>query len=351
LLNKKRFWFGLVIAVACLGFFAFRTKDSVDDTVDAFKVADYWLAFAAVPLYFVGFWIRTIRWRLLMRPVKDASTARLYPVVLIGLMANNVMPARVGELVRAYLVGEREKVSKTAALGTIAVDRIFDGLTLVAILAGVTAFSGTDAKVRGIGVGTGVIFIAATLVLAALAFSPNRARAIALHLLNLLPHGLEEKLEELLDNFLSGLQSLRSPSTMVYAGALSMGSWSVETLMYYFVGTAFHLDVGFEVYFLIAAAANLALSILASPGGVGPFEVTTQAVLIDIYGVASGSAEAFALALHALLLGPVIIVGFVLLWASQVSFGEIMGVKKPPAEPPEPAESPAVRTKVAPAIE
>ncbi len=326
MLRSKRFWFGLLISVGFLAFFLYRTD--FNGIWEAFKGADYALALAAVPLYFLGFWIRTMRWRVLMKHVKDLPTLRLYPVVLIGLMANNVMPARVGELVRAYLVGERENVSKSAALGTIAVDRIFDGLTLVAILAGVTAFSGTDAKIRDIGFGTGVVFLAGTIVLGALAFSPDKARGLALRLLNMLPHGLEEKIEGILDNFLEGLQSLRSPPVVVTAAVLSMASWSVETLMYYFVGQAFHLHVGFEIYFLIAAAANLALSVLASPGGVGPFEVTTQAVLIDIYGVSQQAASAYALALHALLLGPVIIVGLFLLWSTQMSLSEIMGIRK-----------------------
>ncbi len=202
---------------------------------------------------------------------------------------------------------------------------MFDGLTLVAILAAVTVFSGTDATIKRIGIGTGVVFVTGTIVLTALAFSPDKARNLALRLLNLLPHGLEERIEGLLDSFLQGLQSLRSPASILIALALSFASWTVEVSMYVVVGEAFHLNVGIEVYYLIAAAANLALSVLASPGGVGPFEVATQAVLIDIYGVASGSAEAFAIALHALLLGPVIIVGFILLWAMQISLSDALG--------------------------
>src|SRR5262249_47036880 len=141
---------------------------------------------------------------------------------------------------------------------------------------------------------------------------------------------------DLLDNFLLGLHALRRPSVLVVASFLSIGSWSVETLMYWIVGHAFSLHVGLHVYFLIAAAANLALSILASPGGVGPFEVTTQAILIDIFHVAESKASAYAIALHALLLGPVIVVGFAILWFSQLSLGDLMGTRlpKPAAVPP-----------------
>lgn len=349
MLRRKRFWFGLVISLAFLGFFLYNTD--FDHIVESFRGADYWLAVGSIPLYFAGFWIRTIRWRILMRPIsRSVTTARLYPVVLIGLTANNIMPARVGELVRAYLVGEREDVSKSAALGTIAVDRTFDGLVLVAILAAVTIFSGTSAGVKTVGIGTAGAFFAATAVLSALAFSPNKARALALRLLNLLPHGLEERIEELLDNFLVGVQSLRSPTMMVLALLLTFASWSVETAMYVLVGEAFHLDVGLHVYYLIAAGANLALSILASPGGVGPFEATTKAILLAFMADsanASGQAAAFAIGLHFLLLAPVTAAGLLLLWSMQLSFGAIMGRPMEEAESSAAAEA-AVTTSERP---
>ena len=70
---------------------------------------------SSLPVYFLGLWMRTIRWQYLLRPVKKVTTLRLYPVVIIGLMANNLLPARAGELARAYVLGERENISKTAA--------------------------------------------------------------------------------------------------------------------------------------------------------------------------------------------------------------------------------------------
>ena len=118
--------------------------------------------------------------------------------------------------------------------------------------------------------------------------------------------------------------------------------------MYWVVGQAFNLDVGVEVYFLIAAAANLALSIFASPGGIGPFEAATKVILLAFLNDqdAKGLAEAYALGLHALLLGPVILVGFILLWASQVSLGDMMGMGKEKAEVGKPVVS-----KPSPAVE
>jgi uncharacterized protein (TIRG00374 family) len=328
LLRRKRFWLGFIITAVCLAVFLARTD--FGQIQEAFAEADYVLAFAAIPLYFVGFWVRTMRWKILLRPIADVPVRRLFPVVIIGLMTNNVAPARVGELVRAYLVGEREQISKSTALGTIAVDRALDGLTLVAILGIVAVASGANAELKSIGAGTAVLFVAAATVLVSLAFSPRWARNMLLAIIRRMPAGLAVRAEALLDSFLSGLIALRSPLSMGMATVLSFSSWLIEGTMYWVVGEAFNLGIGFDVYLLVLAGANLALSILASPGGVGPFEVTTREVLV-YFGVGSAMASAYALALHALLLGPVILAGFILLWSTHLSLSQLLGVPQQPA--------------------
>ena len=325
MLRRKRFWLGLAISIGFLAVFLLRTD--VSEIREAFASADYVLAIASLPLYFLGFWLRTMRWRFLLRPVNDVPTRRLYPVVLIGLMANNIAPARVGELVRAYVVGERESMSKSTALGTIAVDRAFDGLTLVALLGIIVAFSGNTAGVKLIGVLTALLFAAATVALILLALSAT-ARAWLGDRLGKLPARLQPKMADLLDSFLAGLAAIRSPGVLAKAGVASCASWLSEASMYYVVGRAFDLDVGFHVFLLIVAAANLALALLASPGGVGPFEFATKQVLLS-FGVADAAATAYALALHVLLLGPVIVIGIVILWSTQFSLSEIFGIRKP----------------------
>ncbi|MPZ50056.1 MAG: flippase-like domain-containing protein [Dehalococcoidia bacterium] len=330
MLRRKRFWLGLIISLLFLGFFLARTD--FGEIQEAFGGANYFLAFAAVPLYFVSFWIRTVRWHYLLRPVRDIATLRLYPVVLIGLMTNNLAPARVGELVRAYLLGERETMNKSTALGTIAVDRAFDGLTLVAMLGIVTAFSDVDSGVKRIGIATAVLFLAAASFLVALAMSPQKVKGLLLRLIAMLPERLARRAEDILDAFLVGLVAIRSPSVLIRAAVASSASWLIEGSMYYVIGEAFNLGVGFHVYLIIVAGANLALSILQTPGGIGPFEVATREVLV-FFNVASASASAYALALHAILLAPVILVGFLLLWTTRFSFSQIMGVEKRTAAP------------------
>jgi uncharacterized protein (TIRG00374 family) len=323
MLRRKRFWFGLVITVTFLGVFLARTD--FGQIRHSFSGANYALAVAGIPLYFAGYWFRALRWSLLLRPVKSVPVARLYPVVLMGLMSNDVAPARVGELVRAYLVGQREGIQKSTAFGTIALDRVYDGLTLVAILGVMVLVSGANTSVKSLGLGAAALFVAGTAVLVAMAMSPTLVRGWVSRLVRLLPEAIAEKVEGLLDSFLSGLIVVRNPSILLLAAVASLTAWLLEASMYYVVGRAFHLDVGIEAYLVVVSAANLALSVFASPGGVGPFEVTTREVLV-FFSVGSAAASAYAIALHALLLAPVIAVGAFLIWSSRVSMREIMGV-------------------------
>jgi hypothetical protein len=331
LLRSPRVWIGFLITLVFLALF-FRSTD-FGEIVDAFEQANYALALASLPVYFVGIWIRTIRWQYLLRPVKHVSTARLYPVVLIGLMANNVLPARAGELVRAYILGERERVKKAAALGTIAVDRLFDGLTLIPMLVIVAAVLGTNESFElgfidyslslfGLALFMAVIFGLGLGVLFVLAFSEAwRDRADAL-VMRVTPHRFRASVEGLAHSFFEGLDALRNPVDLTFAWVMSTISWLLEATMYYMVGRAFHVDVGFQYFLLITAAANLAISVLASQGGVGPFELVTKHILIA-GNAATGTVEAAAIGLHALVLLPVIIIGVYFLGTMGLSLGEM----------------------------
>lgn len=341
-LRSRRVWLGLGISVLFVGLLVWR--EDFGEIRDAFRDADYLLVVASLPVYFFGLWVRTVRWQYLLRPVARPSSLRLYPVVIIGLMVNNLVPARAGEFARAYVVGERERVSMVASLGTIAVDRLFDGLTLVPMLAILGAYAGVEEEFRlntgpinvevgfvGLAVIMGVLFGLAVAVLAALvasAWLQGLARRLALALT---PARFRQAVGDLVDSFLVGLRSLRSPVDLAAAWVMSGISWCLEATMYYMIGVGFGLDVGFDVYLLITAGANLTISILASQGGVGPFEFVTKQTLVA-FGVSGGAATAYAIGLHAVLLLPVIALGLYFLWAVNLSLADIF--RRPAKEEP-----------------
>ena len=333
MLRSRRVWLGFTVSLVFIGFFLFRTD--FGEMWDALADANYAIALAALPVYFLGIWVRTVRWQFLLRPVARVSIWRLYPIVIIGLMANNLIPARAGELVRAYILGERERVSKATSLGTIAVDRLFDGLTLIPMLVIIAAFVGGGERFEAnllitefsvdfldIAIVMAVLFGGALGALFLLAFSEVWRKRCDRLITNVTPQRLRPQVEGLASSFFDGLKALRSPLDLGVALVMSTVSWFLEATMYYIVGLAFDIELGFHYYLLVSAAGNLAISVLASQGGIGPFELVTKQTFIAA-GVASSTATAYAIGLHALVLLPVIILGLYFLGTMGLSLGEM----------------------------
>jgi uncharacterized protein (TIRG00374 family) len=353
LLKSRGFWLGILVSLIFIGLFV-RSTD-FGEVREAFEDANYPLALAALPVYFAGLWMRTLRWQYLLRPVKRVPALRLYPVVIIGLMANNLIPARVGELVRAYVLGQRERISKSTSLGTIAVDRLFDGITLIPVLLVVAAVAGHQAEFdvpllgdlnfTGLGIVMSAMFGVALVVLFYFAFADRGQHLLRRILRAVLPRALEDRVETVVDSFVSGLRALRSPLDLAAAWIMSLLSWTLEATMYYMIARAFGIDEGFHVFLLLTAAANLAIAIVASQGGVGPFELVVKETLVA-FGVAQGAAGAYAIGLHALLLFPIIALGLWFMWSMKLTFADVL---KPSAteepEEREPAARPAVSAR------
>ena len=133
LLLTRRFWLGIVVTLGFL--FLFLWKVDFGETGKELQGANYFYFIPAVVCYFLSLAVRSLRWRFLLLHLKPVSISRLYPVVAIGYMANNMLPARLGELVRAHFLGEKEHISKASVFSTIGVERVLDGLTLLLLVA------------------------------------------------------------------------------------------------------------------------------------------------------------------------------------------------------------------------
>lgn len=364
MLKSRGFWLGMGLTALLLGWFVFKNYHQFDDMRAAFEQADWRLALLALPVYFLGLLVRTVRWQFLLRPVQKVSTLRLYPVVIIGLMANNILPARAGELARAYVLGQRERISKTTSLGTIAVDRLFDGVTLIPLMLITAAIAGDkahfpvlghDLNFAGLGIVMGALFGVALGVLFYLALSDRGRRMLHSLVHRFAPAKLKPHVEGMLHSFFEGLHALRSPVDLGIAWVMSLVSWLLEATMYYIVARAFGIHLGFEVFILVTAAANLAIAIIATQGGIGAFELVVSRTIIA-FSVGAGTAAAhptsaqastYALGLHALLLVPIVVIGLVLMWSMDLSFSDMLS-RTEPAE--EPAPVPAGEAEATPAV-
>ena len=326
-----RFWLGFAVTIGFLLLFFWNVE--VEKMWEALQDANYAYLLPAVLLYFVALGTRAVRWRFLLSHLKPIAPWRLYPVVAIGYMANNVLPIRLGELVRANFLGEKEGVSKASSLATIVVERALDGLTLLLFIAVMWPFvPWTDALRDGDGglkttwvllsVLVATLFVAGFLVLSLLAASPGLGRTFARVLASVSPRGLRSKVEDVTYLLVEGLGALRSPRKLLLVSILSAPVWLLEATMYHILAISFDLDVSFQVILLVTATANLA-TVIPTIGGIGPFEVAAKSSLIA-FGVGVEPAAAYAFFVHIVALWlPVNILGLFFLWKERMSLAQL----------------------------
>ena len=277
----------------------------------------------AIAVLFVALWIRCYRWSLLMRPIANIPAPKLFSYAIIGYMANNLLPARAGEVVRAYVVGDRERVSKAGTLGTIAVERLFDGVTLVMMLLGAGAFVGLgDDRLQLIGVVSTVLFVAALGAFYWVTATEQRANTLIHAVASRLPRSIGSRIEDLAAPFVAGLRSVHDWRTFGSVLGLSVLAWIIEAGAYAVIGLGFDLGVSFAHYCLLLAAANLAIIIPTFFGGTGPFEWAARLVLTSA-GVATGLAGAYAIIAHAVIFIPTTVIGLILLWVFGINIARL----------------------------
>ena len=128
----KKLWIGIGISVFFL-FLLFRKID-FNKLLEALKTMDYRFLFPAVLFTFISYYCRAVRWRYLLLPMKKTGMRNLFSSTVIGYMANNLLPARLGEFIRAFVLAEKEKLDTSAVFATLVLDRLFDGFTVILIL-------------------------------------------------------------------------------------------------------------------------------------------------------------------------------------------------------------------------
>ncbi len=335
--KSYRVWLAIGISLLFLGIFFSRIN--IGETWEKLIEADYFLLMPAVLVYFVAVYFRALRWQYLLAPVKKLAVARLYPVVVVGYMANNLLPVRLGEVVRSYYLGEREKVSKVSALATIAVERVFDGLTLLFLAAFVSMFFPLLNLLQGFGEKAGIswvilvlvmsmpfVLIAAFMVVAS--SSPRWLEVLVDRITAILPGRVGSRVNGLAHLFIDGLAVLQSPRRLMAVFFLSLPVWLLEALTYYLLAFSFNLDQVFSltemvwVVLLVTSVSNLATSVPAAGGGIGTFEVAAVTSL-TLLGVEASIAGAYTIVVHTALLVPVTLLGFVLLWMDKMSLGQL----------------------------
>jgi uncharacterized protein (TIRG00374 family) len=313
-MKRWQFWIGVIISAAFM-YFALKGLHLSEVWVNVVQAKFYWII-PGVAIWFVGLLIRTWRWHYLLRPLKKIPTLKMFPIVAIGYMGNNIYPARAGEVLRAVVLKRHEDVPISASLATVVVERIFDGVVMLGFvflnlseLARLTHDSGFIGNIQQLALwGTGIFLGALMVFLLAAMFPQTAERLISIVAAKIVPERWREKLMSLVNRFLAGLEALRSPRDVLMIFFTSVIIWLLETGKYWFVMHAFNFQVSFFALMLMNGIVNLATTIPSAPGYVGTFDLPGIA-LLNAYGVPKEIATAYTLVLHAALWLPITLLG------------------------------------------
>ena len=313
-MKRWQFWLGLFISLVFL-YFALRGL-RLEDMGMALKQAQYWWLVPGVFVYFLGVWVRTWRWHFLLAPIKSIRILRLFPIVAIGYMGNNIYPARMGEVLRAVILKRTDEVPISASLATIIVERIFDGVVMLAFvflnlgeLARLTTDSGVVGNIQTVALWGTIAFLGALLIFLAAAMFPQRTIALTRKFVQLvIPGRYQDIFIGFAERFLEGLESLRSPRDVLMVLLTTVVIWLFETGKYWFVMHAFPFEVSYFALMLMNGIVNLATTIPSAPGYIGTFDAPGIAVLMA-YGVDKATAAAYTLVLHVALWVPITALG------------------------------------------
>jgi glycosyltransferase 2 family protein len=291
---------GLALTVIFL-VLAFQRVD-LSGFVEELKSVNYvWLVPSAI-CTLVGYMLRTVRWQVILSGAARAPLRTLFPVLMMGFATNNVLPGRLGEFWRAYLLGRKRGVRKTFALASVFVERVFDGLTLILLLTLVSETVQLPGWGRQIELLALAIFMAATLGVIVLLWKPAVIQVPLRTILHRFHGGMAVWIEERFQAFVDGLAPLRRRRVLLGATALSLGVWAFELGSYFALSRGLNLNLGnLEVpgLGLALVTINLGIMVPSGPGYVGTQEFFGTAAL-GVVGANAQAALALVVVSHAI---------------------------------------------------
>lgn len=317
-----------LISLILSGFFLYLVIRGLDfkALAQALLGVHFALLIPGMLIHLSSFWIRGMRWRNILAPLKPMATREVFPAMAISYLANNTLPMRAGEVIRAFVIGRDQGLSKMAAISSIALERVFDGLTLLCLLGVVALLAPLPDWARSIAILAGLGFLAVATVMVGLVVFRRPTLDLLGRIAAFLPARLRGKLEQLLERFVSGLDAVQNPRILLSLFSWSLVIWGIEVLALQVTAAACGLDLSLMGAIFTLVIINLGTMIPSSPGYIGTFEFFCVKSLAA-FQIAAAPAMGFALILHVVQFLPITLVGLVYFLRQQTSLRGVMQQK------------------------
>ena len=335
--NARNLIIGLVITAGALYYTLHNV--SMKNLAASFKTVDYVYIVPAVFIILLSYLFRAFRWRILISPMKQVEAGSLFSPLMVGFMAN-ILPARAGELIRAYLLGKKHGIPFSGAVASIIVERLFDIVAILLLFAWVFMFNaeviGSDATISGVSLQTlatrfgqlSAILVATLIgIIYMIVAHKKKLLSIIRWVIRPLPAKWHDKIEYLVEEFSRGClitKDFVALSKITVYTVLVWASIIASYLPFYF---AYDLDKSIEALIILTVLVSILIVVLPTPAFLGSFNVAILIGLHDIMKVPELTAVSFGMVVWAVNFGIIFLGGFYFIMHDHLSMKTLVQVE------------------------
>lgn len=321
-MNKKVI-FGILISLICIVLVYLSVRDiNLHDVFIALeKIKLIYVIYFILLVIFMQF-LRSYRWGVILQPMEKIDQVSLFSVTSVGFLAIAAIPARIGELARPYLISKRSSIKMSSALGTILVERVLDGFSVLAIAVIVIFLTELPPFMIKSGF---VFFLLAFLMFCFIAFlilRKEKALKLINKVLNKLPGKLAHKMDELIYHFIDGFQIITNIKLLLYLFFLSALIWLVDVMAIYVLLLAFGFNLPLIASFVVMIILIVGIAIPTAPGYIGNWHLACVLAL-SLFGLAEAQTLSFAVVYHFLSMVIVMVLGVAFLPFNKFSISDM----------------------------
>ncbi len=302
-MKNPKFWIGVAISTALI-IWAFSRVD-MSGLGRALLETDYLYLSACLPIVWLTYALRAWRWEFLLKPVKDLSFKPLMSSVIIGFTGNLILPARLGEVIRAVDLGRREGVPLPAGLMSIVMERILDGLAIIGFLIGSSMILGVFDKqtplaqnaLRAVQVFSAV-YVALLVAVVAVAVKPQASMRMFGIVLSPLPQKLGGRLLGICQSLVDGMLFIKKPRLLLISLMYTVILWAVNPLPLWLLARGVDHPASYVATLFVQGIICLAVAVPSAPGFVGVIHFAIQVSFGDLLGMPAEKALALAIIYH-----------------------------------------------------
>ncbi len=317
----------IVLFIIVVAFYLAFQGIRVSDVIASLERLQLWVLLPAAIVFWLSYVGRVYRWQLLFTPYK-LRWGKVLATLSIGYFLSNITPLRVGDVVRAYLIGTIEHVPVPRSLSSVVVERVSDALTIVLFLILLVPFVPNIPDQVRVGAAAGGVLGVALLVAFAL-MSLQRERSIALFKrLTARIHFLQrEWIWKALENLIDGFAVLHSARPLLGVVLWSLIVWGVGALLNWLFMLAMGIHLGFEAAVVVIVTTSLFVTVAPTPGQLGVFHYAAVLALTTVYNVNKADALAYAFVIHAYVYLWLMVLGIFYMWREGLSYGKLQAVE------------------------